>query len=100
MKFDLRFITTLVLIVLIIVSFIFIILETLHFNSNAGKLVIEKSSSAVSKSKDLGAGDNVVIKTVGSLPSELAADTQYYRYGSLIIHILTIISGAYLVYSN
>lgn len=100
MKFDLRFIITLVLIVLIIISFVFLILETLHFNSNADKLVITNVAGNVLKSKDLLAGQDAKIKTVGSLPNELTADTQYYRYGSLIIHVLTIISGAYLAYSN
>lgn len=100
MKFDLRFITTLVLIVLIIVSFVFLILENLHFSSNAGKLVFEDSSNAVANIDKLAVNDTVKVKTLGPSPTKLVADTQYYRYGSLLIHVLALISGAYVVYSG
>lgn len=102
MKFDLRFIITLVLIVLIIISFVFIILETLHYNSNAGKLAFQTTgtTSADKNIDDLQKDDEVKVKTVGPSPTKLVADTQYYRYGSLVIHVLVIISGAYLVYTN
>lgn len=99
MKLNLRFIITLILIVLIIISLIFIILEILYFNSNADALQLENSGILKNK-KDLSLGMKPEIKRIGPLPGELAADTQYYRYGSLIIHVLTIVSGAYLLYIN
>lgn len=97
-----------VLIVLIIISFIFLILETLHYNSNADKLTFTtipstsagKPPAVDKKIDDMKVGDEVKVKTEGPSPTKLVADTQYYRYGSLIIHVLTIISGAYLIYTN
>lgn len=102
MKFNLRFIITLVLVILIIISFVFIILECLHFNSNAGKLTFV-DSAATPKDIELDkvkVDDVIKVKTLGSSPKKLVADTQYYRYGSLIIHVLAMLSGAYIVYSG
>lgn len=101
MKFDLRFITTLVLIVLIIVSFVFLILENLHFSNNAGKLAFQENTGNADIEIDkLTATSVVKVKTLGPSPKKLVADTQYYRYGSLLIHVLALISGAYIVYSG
>lgn len=101
MKFDLRFITTLVLIVLIIVSFVFLILENLYFSSNAGKLVFEdNANNTVVQNDKLVANAIVKVKTLGPGPKQLVAETQYYRYGSLLIHVLALVSGAYIVYSG
>lgn len=102
MKFNLRFITTLILIVLIIISFVFIVLETLYF-SNTKKLVIEENANTNAKVIDTStaaAGAVVKIKTPGTAADKLVSDTQYYRYGSLLIHVLAMISGAYIVYSG
>lgn len=101
MKFNLRFITTLVLVILIIISFVFIILESLHFNSNAGKLTFIDNTTSADIKIDQVAVDNVIkVKTLGPFPTKLVADTQYYRYGSLIIHVLALLSGAYIVYTG
>lgn len=101
MKFDLRFITTLVLIVLIIVSFVFLILENLYFSSNAGKLLFKDNASNADVANDkLESTSNVSVKTLGPGPKQLVAETQYYRYGSLLIHVLALVSGAYIVYSG
>lgn len=104
MKFNLRFITTLILIVLIIISFVFIILETLYF-SNTKKLVIEDIPTAGATAKEIdtltaAVGTTVKIKTPGTTADKLVSETQYYRYGSLLIHVLAMISGAYIVYSG
>lgn len=102
MKFNLRFITTLVLVVLIIISFVFIILETLHFNSNAGKLAFTNTAATAADVEldQVKVGDTIKLKTLGPSPTKLVADTQYYRYGSLLIHALAMLSGAYIVYSG
>lgn len=100
MKFDLRFITTLVLIVLIIISFVFLILETLYFSGNTTLTFVDNGTGAA---KDISAAkidDVVKVKAAGPGPSKIVADTQYYRYGSLLIHVLALISGAYIVYSG
>lgn len=100
MKFDLRFITTLILIVLIVISFVLIVLETLYFSNRKKLEVVDNTSNAAVNLSTAAAGAVVKIKTAGDSPDKLVEDTQYYRYGSLLIHVLAMISGAYMVYSG
>lgn len=96
-----KFIITLILIVLIVISFVFIILEMLYFSNRTKLEFVDNTSTgaAVDISK-AAVGTIVKVKTVGTLPDKLVEDTQYYRYGSLVIHVLAMISGVYIVYSG
>lgn len=100
MKFDLRFITTLILIVLIVISFVFIILETLYFSNRKKIEVVDNATNTVVNLSKATANTVLKVKTAGDAPDKLVEDTQYYRYGSLLIHVLAMISGAYMVYSG
>lgn len=101
MKFNLRFITTLILIVLIIISFVFIVLETLYFSNRKKLEIIDNGSTGLAiDTMTIAPSTPVKIKTPGPGPDKLVSDTQYYRYGSLLIHVLAMISGAYIVYSG
>lgn len=107
MKFNMRFIITLTLIVLIIISFVFIILESLYF-SNRTKYELETlattganpvPAAAITFDK-IAVGNDIKFKALGTSPDKLVNETQYYRYGSLLMHVLAMLSGAYVVYSG
>lgn len=102
MIFNLRFLITLILIVAIIISFVLIVLEVVNFNGTT-EFVFTAGSGATAKDKkldELKAADAVTLKVVGTTPNTLLSETQYYRYGSLVMHILAILSGVYVVYSG
>lgn len=52
------------------------------------------------KLHELTLNEAITLKTKGTTPDKLLSDTQYYRYGSLVMHILAILSGVYIVYSG
>lgn len=98
MKLNWRFLTTLILIVTVIISFVLIILEVLSFNSS--KDYVFTIGTADKKLEELTAGQQATVKTLGMPKNKMLSDTQYYRYGSLIMHIFAILSAVYVAYST
>lgn len=100
MQFNLRFIITLILIVLIILSFVMIILEMLSFNSRALYELKDSTGAKVVKFKDIAVNDTIKVTKLGTPPEDLVSNTQYYRYSSLILHVLAALSGVYIIYTG
>ena len=96
MKFNLRFVVSLILIVLIIISFVLITLEILSLN---GRKPFEfKEGSDVKDFKDFALNATYSVTKIGTSPDDLVSNTNYYRYSSLLVHVLSLVSAAYIVY--
>lgn len=52
------------------------------------------------KLEELKANDAATVKTVGTSTNTLLSDTQYFRYGSLAMHVLAVLSCVYLAYTG
>lgn len=91
-----------VLIIAIIISFVLIVLEVMNFNGKTDFVFTSGSGSTAKDKKlhELTLSEAITLKTKGTTPDTLLSDTQYYRYGSLVMHILAILSGVYIVYSG
>lgn len=98
MKLNLRFLVTLILIVAIVISFVLIVLEVMSLNNKKDFVFTVLNSDT--KLEKLKVNDAAAVKEVGTATNTLLSDTQYYRYGSLAMHILAVLSGVYVVYSG
>lgn len=98
MKFNLRFLVTLILVVTIIISFVLIVLEAMSFSGKKDFLFTVVNVDT--KLEKLKVTDVATVKEIGTATNTLLSDTQYYRYGSLALHVIAVLSCVYLAYSG
>lgn len=98
MIFNLKFFIILTIILLIVLSFVLNILQSLTI-TNITEFVFTKGANTV-KVTELKPNDAVTVTTLGTTPHKISSDTAYYRYSSLALHVITMLSGMYLLYAN
>lgn len=96
MNINTRIIVTSLLLLFIIISFALIIAEVMAYSSVTDISLEESTSNTATPLKDTEATKSYKIKAKGTLPTDLKKNTMYYRYGSLIFHVLAIMSSIYL----